>query len=216
MKKNTGIALFINNFLGVNLPVLFEIMEEISAFEIVKKKRHLFFEGDKGENFYFLISGKIKLFKISPVGKDVVVKIVTPGEIFAEIIIIEDQYPVNALALEESNLLKINGKKFLKFITSNSELNKKFMFILLQRIKTLLSRLEIVGTENVEERLIHYLSDLAVKHGDEFELPISKGELASLLFTSPETISRTFARLKEKCLIDVCGKKIIVKNLTDS
>ncbi len=216
MNKETAISLFTNTLLGIKSPLFFNIIEKISSIETVGKKEHLFFEGDRGENFYFLVSGKVKLYKISSAGKDVVVKIVNPGEIFAEITIIESQYPVNAVVLEKSIVLKINGKKFLDFLASNNDLNKKFMFMLLQRIKTLLSRLEIVGTESVEERVLHYIYDIASKKGKEFTLPISKGELASLLFTSPETISRTFNKLKEKGLIEVDGKKIIVKKFGEN
>ncbi len=216
MNKETAISLFTNTLLGIKSPLFFNIIEKISGIETVGKKEHLFFEGDRGENFYFLVSGKVKLYKISSAGKDVVVKIVNPGEIFAEITIIESQYPVNAVALEKSIVLKINGKKFLDFLASNNDLNKKFMFMLLQRIKTLLSRLEIVGTESVEERVLHYIYDIASKKGKEFTLPISKGELASLLFTSPETISRTFNKLKERGLIEVDGKKIIVKKFGEN
>ncbi len=215
MKKETAISLFTNTLLGINSPLFLNILKDISVLEFVEKREHLFFEGDMGEHFYFLISGKVKLYKITSVGKDVVVKIVNPGEIFAEITIIENRYPVNAVALEKSTVLKINGKSFLNFLANDMDLNKKFMFMLLQRIKTLLSRLEIVGTESVEERLLHYLKELAMKKGNEFTLPISKGELASLLFTSPETISRTFAKLRDKGILEMDGKKIIVKNLTD-
>ncbi len=213
MDKNIAISLFTNTLLGIKSPLFFNLLEDISALEFLEKKEHLFFEGDKGENFYFLVSGKIKLYKITSAGKEVVVKIVNPGEIFAEITIIENYYPVNAFALEKSVVLRINGKKFLDFLSQNPELNRKFMFMLLQRVKTLLSRLEVVGTESVEERVKHYILDIASKKGKEFILPISKGELASLLFTSPETISRTLNKLKEKGLIDVIGKKIIVKKL---
>lgn len=215
MKKETAISLFTNTLLGINSPIFFNILKDISTLEFVGKREHLFFEGDKGEHFYFLISGKVKLYKITSAGKDVVVKIVNPGEIFAEITIIDNKYPVNAVALEKSTVLKINGKSFLNFLAKDTDLNKKFMFMLLQRIKTLLSRLEIIGTESVEERVLHYIKELAMKKGNEFTLPISKGELASLLFTSPETISRTFAKLRDKGILEMDGKKIIVKNLTD-
>ncbi|BBB32245.1 CRP/FNR family transcriptional regulator, anaerobic regulatory protein [Thermotomaculum hydrothermale] len=215
MKKDAAITLFSNKFLGNTSPEIIKLIDNISTLESINKKEHLFFEGDKGESFYFLVSGKVKLYKISSAGKEVVVKIINPGEIFAEVTIIDPYFPVNAIALEEILVLKINGKKFLDILSERENLNKKFVFLLIQRIKTLLSRLEMAGTESVEERLLHYLKDIAEKKGSEFTLPISKGELASLLFTSPETISRTFARLKDKGIIEVHGKKIIVKKFTD-
>ena len=214
MQKKAGIILFVNNFLGSGSPELYKVIDSISSINKYSKKEMLFFEGDRGKDFYFLVSGKVKLYKMSVSGKEVVVKIINPGEIFAEITIIENTYPVNAMALENSVVLKIDAEKFTSFLAGNENLNRRLMFLLLKRIKTLLSRLELVGTENVEERLIHYLYQLSLKKGKEFELPISKGELASLLFTSPETISRTFTRLRERGMIDMEGKKITVKKLT--
>ena len=213
MQKRAGVILFVNNFLGSGSQELYEIIDNISSINKYAKKEMLFFEGDRGKDFYFLVSGKVKLFKMSVSGKEVVVKIINPGEIFAEITIIENRYPVNAIALEKSVVLRIDAEKFTSLLAGNENLNRRLMFLLLKRIKNLLSRLELVGTENVEERLIHYLNQLSLKKGKEFELPISKGELASLLFTSPETISRTFSRLKDKGIIDMEGKKIIVKKL---
>lgn len=211
MNKQTAVTLFMNTLLGLKSPEFYNMINNISSLIKVGKKTNIFFEGDSGNYFYFLVSGKVKLFKMSSAGKEVVVKIISPGEIFAEIAIIESRYPVTALTLENCLLLKIDAQDFFNFLENDRELNRKFMFMLLQRIKTLLSRLELIGTESVEERVYHYLRELALKRGENFTLPISKGELATLLFTSPETISRTFAKLKEKGLIEVNGKRITVK-----
>ncbi len=214
MDKSTAITLFMNTILGTKSQEFFNLLKSISSVVEVPKKRILFNEGDSEKYFYFLLSGKIKLYKISKSGKEVIVKIISSGEIFAEVSILEMNYPVTAITLENSILLKIDGSSFWKFFEKDRDLNKRFMFLLLQRIKNLLSRLEFVGTESVEKRLYHYLLEISKVKGESFLLPISKGELANLLFTSPETLSRTFSSLSKKGLIELNGKKVKIKKLT--
>ncbi len=213
MDKNISVTLFMNALFGRVEPDLKKAIEQFSFLVKSKKRDYIFREGDRGSYLYFLVKGSVKLFKVSKSGKEVIVKIVNSGEIFAEVVIIEPLYPVNAVVLEDSVLLKIDAKMFWEFLETSKDLNRKIFLLLLQRIKNLLARLELVGTESVEERLLHYLKSISAKKGKEFDLPISKGELAALLFTSPETISRTFNNMREKGLIEVEGKKIVLKKV---
>jgi CRP-like cAMP-binding protein len=83
-------------------------LAEISIPKKVPKKQTLFFEGDRGHSMYLLVYGTIQLLKSAPDGRDVVIKMLGPGEIFAEVVLFEqDRYPVSAVALEESLVLMI-------------------------------------------------------------------------------------------------------------
>jgi len=77
-------------------------LADICLQKILQNKEILFIEGDKGYSLYILVSGNIQLYKTTPDGKEVVIKVVKPGELFGEVILFEQaEYPVTAIALKE-------------------------------------------------------------------------------------------------------------------
>ena len=88
-------------------------LADISIPKTVKKKESLFWEGDKGLTLYILVKGNIRLFKTTPEGKEVVIKVVKPGDMFAEVVLFEqNRYPVSAVALKESLVFMISKHQF--------------------------------------------------------------------------------------------------------
>ncbi|MBA7702381.1 hypothetical protein ES703_111148 [subsurface metagenome] len=80
----------------------------ISIPKTVEKKKILFLEGQEGHSRYILAEGAIQLFKTAPDGRDIVIKLIQPGEIFAEVVLFEEShYPVSAVALKKSLVLML-------------------------------------------------------------------------------------------------------------
>lgn len=210
MKKKYAIKAFLKNFLGDSSLELAKYLEDVSIFRKLEPKEILFFEGDSADVMYYLIDGSIKLYRISLEGKETTIRFVQKNELFAEIVITNSQkYPVNAQALSSSELLGINMAKVRNLAEQNSELIFKLLSSMTVRLKYLVDMVESLAIDNVAARLMNYMQQLSNKaHNGEFELPVAKGELALLLGTSAETVSRIFTKLKKDGLIKTNGKKI--------
>jgi len=88
--------------------------------------------------------------------------------------------------------------------------------VMAMRLRRFANQIENLSLKEVPSRLASYLLYLSDKQNDrsQVRLDVSKGQLASLLGTSPETLSRIFAKMTEEGLIEVRGRVIVLKNLS--
>ncbi len=187
------------------------LAEEINAISMLISKHKgdiVFLEGDKGEDLFFVLQGKIKLFKTSGEGKEITIKIVQENELFAEIVLfLKNRYPVSAIALENSLLLAINSKKIYERIKRNPEFAMKMIGMFATRLTYLTDKIKELSIDDARERLLNYLyhnkNDNRIVN-----LTIPKKEISSEIGISPETLSRTLKRLQNEGIITIEGKKI--------
>lgn len=171
----------------------------------------LFSEGDEALGFYVVGTGKVKIFKLSPEGKERILHIVHPGGTFAEAAIFGNGlYPAYAEPLEKSLLLFFPKKEFLELLHQHSQIAINMIGGLSRFLRQFASQIEELTFKDVPARLARYLLDLAGDEAEKVTLPISKSQLASNLGTVSETLSRTFRKLSDDAIIDVQGKKIII------
>jgi len=174
-----------------------EELAEICLSKQVSKKQHLFFEDDKGVSLYILVTGSIQLYKTSTDGKDIVIRVVKPGEIFGEVILFEqDRYPVSAVALKDSNLFIIPKHQFTCLL-KKEEFSRDFFGTLMKKMRYLAERIKYLTIHDVEDRLRQFLREQYGKK-DTIVPTISKKDIASSIGTTPETFSRLINRLKKE------------------
>ena len=125
-------------------------------------------------------------------------------------------FPANAEALAHSRLLFFPRDDFVGLISRNPSLALKMLAVLSMRLRQFAVQVESLSLKEVPGRLASYLLLLAdEQEGPEGAvLPISKGQLASLLGTIPETLSRIFAKMAGQGLIEVSGRNIRILNRT--
>ena len=100
-------------------PKTLQALAKICQKKQIKKKEFLFTEGDPGRAVYYCIKGYIQLYKSDDQGRETVIKVIRSGEMFGEVILFEkDNYPVTAMALDQSDLIVIPKSEFYK--TGNS------------------------------------------------------------------------------------------------
>jgi len=197
-------------FKGLPVEQLTEI-EKISSYRNFKKGETLFFEGEDGNGFYIVITGKIKIFKISPVGKEYILHISGPGEMIAEAPVFHGQpFPANAETLVGSTLLFFPRELFVNLVHKTPSIAINMLASLSMRLRRFADQIENLSLKEVPARLAGYLLYLIDEQdsGDVIELGISKGQLASLLGTIPETLSRILSKMSKEGLIEVNGRKI--------
>jgi len=186
-------------------------IKQIAVEKKVNKGEILFSEGDEGKGFFVIAAGRLKVFKVSPEGKEQILHILGPGQPFGEVSVFAGQrFPANAQALENARVLFLPRAAIVNLIAANPSLALNMLAVMSKKLRQFAAQIENLSLKEMPARLSSYLIYLAEEQGvDEvITLNISKGQLASILGTIPETLSRIFARLSGQNLIRVEGKKI--------
>ncbi len=186
-------------------------IEKIAVRKEYSRGESVFFEGDPGVGFYMVATGKVKIFKTSLSGKEQILHIFGPGEPFGEVPVFHGQpFPAHAMTLEKTSLIFFPRKDFVELVNTMPSLVLNMLAVLSMRLRRFATQIENLSLKEVPARLAGYLLYLAEEQGnrEQVELQISKGQLASLLGTIPETLSRIFSRMSDEGLISVEGKKI--------
>ncbi|OAG28305.1 Crp/Fnr family transcriptional regulator [Thermodesulfatator autotrophicus] len=188
-------------------------LESISKIAYPKKMRKgelIFQEGDESHGFYIVYAGRVKIYKESPSGKEQIIHLFGPGEPFGEVPVFSGfDFPANALALTDGELLYFPRKEFVGLIKDDPSLALNILGVLSQRLRQLVNMVEALALKEVSERLASYLLYLGEQAGgDIFDLGMNKTQLASFLGTSPETLSRMFGRLQKLGLIETQGRQV--------
>jgi CRP-like cAMP-binding protein len=171
----------------------------------------IFSEGDEGIGLYVLVEGKVKVFKLSPEGKEQILHLFEPGEPFGEASVFAGQpFPAHAEALEKSRVLFFPRDAFIELIKGDPSLALNMLAILSRRLRKFTVLVEDLSLKEVPGRLAAYLlyaSEQRDARAD-IKLDIAKNQLASLLGTIPETLSRVLTRMVGQGLIQVEGSRI--------
>jgi len=185
----------------------------------VEKRKVIFSDGEEAKGFYVILSGKVKLYKISPEGKEQILHVVSAPEAFAEAaLFLEGSYPAFAEALSNCQLLFFPKRDFTQLIEKNPQLSINMIVTLSHHLRRFASLIEELSLKEVSSRIAKYLIDLSLKLSEEgknpkeVELDLSKTQLASKLGTISETLSRTLAKMKTKGIIDVRKNRILILN----
>ena len=178
-----------------------------------KKGQVIFSEGDDGIGFFVVVDGSIKIFKASAGGKEKILHIFGSGEPLGEVAVFTGKpYPANAEAISKSHLLFFPKTAFVDLITNNPSLSLNMLAVLCMRLRQFAAQIGNLTLKEVPGRLAAYL--LYLSHEQEADkditLSISKGQLASLLGTIPETLSRVLTKLANQNIIHVKGRDIIL------
>lgn len=181
----------------------------------------LFGEGDPCKGLYLVVSGNIRIFKLSATGREQVLAIEGPGSSFAEVPVFDGgSYPAAASASEDAELLFISRKDFQTFCREHPEVALKVIAVVGTRLRRLVAIIEELSFTTVRQRLIALIVQLAEadgtpsKDGVRLELTKSHQEFAAELGTVRELVSRNLSRLQAEGFLEVEGRKLVVKDLS--
>jgi CRP/FNR family transcriptional regulator, dissimilatory nitrate respiration regulator len=190
-----------------------ELVEAAASFKEINKGGQVFSEGLDATAFFIVVTGKVKIYKLSPDGKEHTLHIHGLGDPVAEAAIFDSMiYPASCMALEDSTLIRISRDGILNLIKKHPELALKMMSGYSKRLRQFVAKIEELSLKDIKSRLAGYLlENSVVKNGKTVcYLDYSKKELSSLLGTIPETLSRALAFLKQRKLIAEEDNKIII------
>ncbi len=174
----------------------------------------LFYAQDKAKGLYYVESGEIRVFKMDEQGKEIEVTRLEPGDFLGEaIVFVSSTFPFYAQAVKISQVFYFDKENVFSEIDKDPAIAKFFLTLLAGKCLVLNKRIESLGLKTVRQRLIQYLlSQCAGEQKCLLELKLKKGELAKILGTISETLSRNLKQLQEEKLIEVHGNKIQIKN----
>lgn len=175
------------------------------------KQQIVFSEGDSSEGFHLIIEGKIKVYKLSGDGKEQILHFFGPGEPVGEVPVFEgSDYPAFAEAVMPTNTVFIPKKEFIELIRTDSQIALELLAILSRRLHYFTVLIDDLSLKEVPARLARYLLTMISTSDDNkrVDLEISKTQLAALLGTVPETLSRAMAKMAAMDLIEITGSQI--------
>jgi len=207
--KKNPVSLIFRVILGIDDPRTIELLET-SCFVTKKQKGEILFrQGQTGSIIYYLLDGRIKLYRLDQKGNECVIHFVNKNEFFAEILLTQDIYPVNAQMLCNSTMLGVDKNKLLPLLKSHPDLSFKIIYMFANRINYLVDTIERLSMESAKEKFLNYLIYLSKIHKSQtVTLDIPKQELALLLGMAKETFSRIERQLISDGLIEVNNKEI--------
>lgn len=176
-------------------------LAEIASLRTYDKGDTLFTEGDPSDFLYTILSGRVKVIKAIPSGKEVILEIFGAGDPVGAVVAYEGRpYPASAIALDKTSCLLLRRAPFFALLERHPSLVRGFLLGLTQRIVELTRRIPEVAGGRVETRFAHLFLKLADKMGRRtaegvgIPMALSRQDLADLTGTTIETCIRVMSR----------------------
>ena len=203
-------------FAGLNEEELKEIRTIAAAMQVAKGEI-LFSDCEESNGLYVVLSGKVKLYKVSREGKEQIIHVISPPDTFAEAsVFLKGSHPFYAETLSDCQLLFLPKRDLLRLIRKNSRLSANMTIILSNYVKRYASLIEDLSLKEIPARIARYLLDLSLKQSKgaktphELDLDLSRSQLASRLGTIRETLSKNLSKMKAMGIIEVKRNRILI------
>ena len=184
------------------------------------KKESIFSEGDPSDWFYIVKKGKVKITKLSQEGKELILEVISPLEFFGGIAVVRGfPYPANAVAMEDTEVLKISRKDLLSLMDRFPGLMYCMAMNIGDRIKGSHETLKNIALEKVEARIASLLIKLADKAGEKvpegvmISMKLTKQDIAEMVGTTVETSIRTMSKLTKAGIVSAKAGNIVIRDL---
>lgn len=207
-----------NLFMGLKNERM-EDLNKISSMQTVLKNQPIYFAKEPSTAIFFLKEGRVKLTRLSADGKELIIALVNPGEVFGELAIFDEGERTDyAYTIEESILCAISKNDFQKFIERMPELNLRITKLVGLKLKKFSERIEELVFKDAEHRVLSFVYSLAKEHGKRIgsELIIkpflTHQDIAKLTACSRQTVNTVLTDAREKGLLYFDRKKAILKD----
>lgn len=189
-------------------PTLCEKLATITKLKKLERGAVLFRQGETVQGMFFLVEGKVKIFKLSPDGKEHILHIIGPGQGFAEAaLFMEGGYPAWCATLARSTILMLPKQEFIELIGREPQISLGIIASMSIYLRRFADRIEDLALKDVSARFARWLLERAEETGRDFwDLEVTKGQLAGQLGTVSETMSRTLRRFADAGHLQVRGK----------
>jgi CRP/FNR family transcriptional regulator len=195
----------------------FKKLKDIFQVKTYRKNQIIFLEEDTGSYMYVILSGKVKVTKSTPMGKETILAIHQAGDFFGEMALLDGKTsPAAVSAMEDSRIAMINHHDFRRLLMANEKVVSQIVQVLCSRLRQVWAQVQNLSYSTADDRIRAGILQLSRKHGVQdargiiIDLKITHQELAELVGTSRETVTRTLAQLKKKGILRLENRRIIV------
>lgn len=192
---------------------------DISIERVYKKSTIIFMEGEPGDAFYYIKSGKVKVFRTYDDGKEHIVGILGAGDVFGEATLFSDMaYPASASVYEDAVLGIIKNERLESIVNSNANLALSIIKILTGKLMLSQQKIKELTFNDVYARIAAQLlkyadeSGVVTEKGVRIEMDFSRQDIADLVGTTRETASRVISKFKKERSISEQKNRIIIVN----
>lgn len=194
-----------------------EHLSKITSMQEISKNQPIYFAHEPSTSIFLLKKGRVKLTRTSSDGKEMIIALVNPGEIFGEMAVIGEEERVDyAIAIDNALICAIGKNDFAKFVERNSELNLKITKLIGFKLKKYTERIEGLVFKDASQRVITFILNFARENGKRigeeiFVKPfLTHQDIAELTACSRQTVNSILTDLREQELINFDRKKLII------
>jgi len=207
----SGLVQFVDAASKFSLPGTVSTEYKVRQYKL---KEALYHEGDEPSVVYFVNKGKVKSWRISPDGKELITGIYSKGDFFGFNSILEGaNYQDSCTALEDTEVAFIPKNDFLSLVYSKQEVSARFIKMLVNNINEKEEQLLSLAYNSVRGRVADALMKLQKKFQPTGNLSFSREDLANMVGTSTETLIRTLSDFKQEKMIEIDGRDVKVLNI---
>lgn len=178
-----------------------------------------FMQGDPAAHAYVLVSGRVKMVQIAPNGQQITLRIMTPGQTFGGIAILQPQagYPATAQAEEDSAAMAWDTAHLRELAKTEPSISLNAMQLMHGYITELQERQQALVTGRVEQRIARILLKLAADSGKKTEdgilidIPLTRQDVAEMSGTTLFTVSRTMSEWERNGLLKIGRERVIIR-----
>jgi CRP-like cAMP-binding protein len=181
--------------------------------------QRFFSQGDPAREFFVLLEGVAKLYRVSAEGQEKIMRLISPGMSFAESIMFMDEprYLVHAEGIEPGKLAAIESAAYLDILRESFDACRTVMARMTERIQAHWDEIEALTLQNSRYRVVSYLLGLVpdgAAGAARITLPSRKALIAAQLAATPETLSRILHALSNEGLIEMHDYEVRIPDLS--
>ena len=186
-------------------------LDEILGFAVDRKVRRgqiILQKGDSGSSMMAVLRGRVRISAVSAEGKEIMLNVINPGEVFGEIALLDGKpRSADATAIEDTQLLVVERRHFLPFLSRNQDLILRLLAVLCARLRQTSIALEQIALFDLPARLALMLLKLAGDYGrpsaggTRIEMKLSQRDLSTLVASSRESVNKQLGAWREDGVI---------------
>ncbi len=185
------------------------MLQRIATRRELRKGQAVFREGQTSKGFFIAVTGGVKIFRISPNGRERVLHIIEPGETFAEAALFMDTYPADAEALVNgTTVIQLDKNGFKDLLARDRKLSFKIFAALVQWLREMRDAVTDLTLKEVPARFASYVLSLPADASGTVRTTASKTTVAHMIGTTKETFSRLLKRLSRGRVLTWRGSAI--------
>lgn len=194
-------------------------ISDVVKIQSIKKGDTLFRKGEQGTALYLIVSGKIKISVTSRLGDEVILSVLSNGELFGDMALLDGMTrSADAVAVEDSQFYVLYQDDFIAILMKSSTAIKALFSTLCARLRKTDKFVEETCFLNVSSRLARRLSEFAerqIRAGEEGEIRIemTQSELASMVGATRESVNKELRSMREKGIVKTVGRSVVVCDL---